>query len=111
VGVFSVANSPFQVYLLAGLGFAGYIFSKLDCPASPLLLGLILGPMMEENLRRALLISRGDPMVFLQSPISAFFLALTVLIVAISIMSAARHRAGAAARSAGAATLPKDDQA
>lgn len=84
IGVYSVANSAFQVSLLALLGVAGYLFAKLDCPASPLLLGLILGPMMEENLRRALLISRGDPMVFLTSPISATFLGLTVLVLVTS---------------------------
>lgn len=92
VGVFSVANSPFQVILFGLLGIAGYIFAKLDCPASPLLLGLILGPMMEENLRRSLLISRGDPSVFIESPISAAFLGLSVLIVMGTIFSAVRRR-------------------
>jgi putative tricarboxylic transport membrane protein len=87
IGVFSVANSPFHVFLLAGFGVVGYVLSKLDCPASPLLLGLILGPMMEENLRRALLISRGDPAVFVTSPISAAFLALAVMIVVGSVVS------------------------
>ncbi|WP_333827499.1 tripartite tricarboxylate transporter permease [Pararhodobacter sp.] len=92
IGVFSVANSPFQVMLLAGLGAVGYLLSKLDCPASPLLLGLILGPMMEENLRRALLISRGDPVVFLTSPVSALFLATAVLVVVLSVLSTIRHK-------------------
>lgn len=92
IGVFSVANSPFQVMLLGGLGAVGYVFSKLDCPASPLLLGLILGPMMEENLRRALLISRGDPTVFITSPVSALFLATAILVILFTVASGLRQR-------------------
>jgi TctA family transporter len=60
-------------------GVLGYIFSKLGCEPAPMLLAFILGPMMEEYLRRAMLISRGDPMVFLRRPISATLLALAVL--------------------------------
>ncbi|MSU90895.1 tripartite tricarboxylate transporter permease [Rhodobacteraceae bacterium 2CG4] len=92
VGVFSVANSPFHVMVLGGLGAVGYLLSKLDCPASPLLLGLILGPMMEENLRRALLISRGDFTVFLTSPVSAVFLGIAALVVVLTVVSGIRRR-------------------
>ncbi|MCE9681518.1 tripartite tricarboxylate transporter permease [Halomonas alkalisoli] len=93
IGVYSVSNSAFQLFLLAGLGGAGYLFAKLGCPASPLLLGLILGPMMEENLRRALLIGRGNPMVFLESPISAGILSLcAALLIMMIVMPLVRER-------------------
>ena len=61
IGVFSLNNSDFDVYLMVLFGFLGYVFRKLDCEPAPMLLGFILGPMMEEFLRRALLLSRGDP--------------------------------------------------
>jgi putative tricarboxylic transport membrane protein len=74
IGMFSVNNNPFDVYLMVGFGLAGYVFLKLKCEPAPLLIGFILGPLLEENLRRALLISRGDPTVFLTRPISLGFL-------------------------------------
>ncbi len=79
IGVFSLSNTEFDVYLMALFGLLGYIFVKLDCEPAPMLLGFILGPMMEEYLRRAMLLSRGDPLVFVQRPISATMLALAVL--------------------------------
>ena len=86
IGVYSLNNSPFEVILAAGFGLFGYVFSKLDCETAPLLLGFILGPMMEENLRRAMLLSRGDPTVFFTRPISLAMLMgaafLLLLIVA-----------------------------
>jgi putative tricarboxylic transport membrane protein len=86
VGVFSLNNTEFDVYLMALFGLLGYIFVKLDCEPAPMLLAFILGPLMEEYMRRALLLSRGDPMIFLQRPISATLLALGVLaIVAASL--------------------------
>ena len=60
IGAFSLANSEFDIYLMAGFGIAGYVFRKIETEPAPLLLAFILGPMMEENLRRALLLSRGD---------------------------------------------------
>ncbi len=77
IGVYSISNAWMDVLLAALFGFIGYVFIKLDCEPAPLLLGFVLGPMMEENLRRALLLSRGDPAVFVQRPIS-----LTLLIIA-----------------------------
>jgi putative tricarboxylic transport membrane protein len=77
VGVYSINNAAMDVLLAALFGFIGYVFIKFDMEPAPLLLGFVLGPMMEENLRRALLLSRGDPAVFFQRPIS-----LTLLIVA-----------------------------
>ena len=64
IGVFSLSNNPFDVLIMAIFGVLGYICVKLECEPAPLILGFILGPLMEENLRRAMLLSRGDPMVF-----------------------------------------------
>ena len=77
IGVYSISNAWMDVLLAALFGFIGYVFIKLECEPAPLLLGFVLGPMMEENLRRALLLSRGDPAVFFTRPIS-----LTLLIIA-----------------------------
>ena len=79
IGAFSLGNKVFDIYLLAGFGVLGYIFSKLKCEPAPLLLGFILGPMMEEYLRRALLLSRGDVTVLVTRPISATMLAIAVI--------------------------------
>jgi len=79
IGVFSLKNVEFDIFLMALFGVLGYIFMKLDCEPAPLLLAMILGPLMEENLRRALLLSRGDAMVFLERPISATLLAIGLL--------------------------------
>ena len=77
IGVYSISNQTMDVLLAAVFGFIGYSFIKLEMEPAPLLLGFVLGPMMEENLRRALLLSRGDPAVFFTRPIS-----LTLLIIA-----------------------------
>ncbi|MEY4263556.1 MAG: hypothetical protein RL373_124, partial [Pseudomonadota bacterium] len=69
IGVYSVNNTSFDIYLTAIFGILGYIFVKLECEPAPLLLGFVLGPMMEENFRRALLLSRGDYSVFLTRPL------------------------------------------
>jgi TctA family transporter len=79
IGVFSLNNRTFDIYLMALFGILGYLFAKLDCEGAPMLLGFILGPLMEEYLRRALILSRGDPMVFLTRPISGSMLALAVI--------------------------------
>jgi TctA family transporter len=79
IGVFSLNNNQFDIYLMALFGLLGYLFSKLGCEPAPMLLAFILGPMMEEYLRRAMLLSRGNPLVFVQRPISATLLAIAVL--------------------------------
>jgi putative tricarboxylic transport membrane protein len=79
IGVFSLRNSEFDVYMMALFGILGYVFSKLGCEPAPMLLAFILGPLMEEFLRRAMLLSRGDPLVFIQRPISATLLGIAVL--------------------------------
>ena len=83
IGVYSTKNSLFDVGEVAVFGVLGAIFLSLDFPVSPIVLGFVLGPMLEENFRRAMLLSRGDLMVFLTRPISAWFIgACTLLIVA-----------------------------
>ena len=90
VGVLSLSNAPFDVHLMAIFGVLGYLLIKLDCEPAPLLLGYILGPMMEEYLRRAMALSRGDPMIFLERPISAAMLALAVLAMVSVVLPAVR---------------------
>src|SRR5438105_5107742 len=86
IGAYSVDNKVFDVYEIAALSALGYVLLKLDCEPAPMVLGFILGPMMEENLRRAMMISFGDPAVFLTRPLSAAFLiAAAALLVAIAL--------------------------
>ncbi|HWP12739.1 MAG TPA: tripartite tricarboxylate transporter permease, partial [Ramlibacter sp.] len=96
IGVYSTNNNTFDVWMVGIFGFVGYLFIKLGCEPAPLLLGFILGPMMEENLRRALLLSRGTWGVFVTRPLSAGLLAaaaLLVVIVALPSIKAKRQEA------------------
>ena len=86
IGVYSVNNLDLDVYMTILFGVLGYLFLKLNCQPAPLILAFVLGPLMEENLRRALLISRGDPTVFLTRPISAAFLIAAILLLTIMII-------------------------
>lgn len=90
IGVYSLNNSGFEVALTALFGILGYFFLKAGCEGAPLLLGFVLGPLMEENLRRALLLSQGDATVFLTRPISAVLLALAAALLVIVVMPAVR---------------------
>ncbi|QDM20785.1 tripartite tricarboxylate transporter permease [Tardiphaga sp. vice154] len=92
IGVFSSSNNVFDIYLLAGLSLLGYIFIKLDCEPAPLILGFILGPMMEENLRRAMLISRGSASTFITQPISLSFLIASLVMLFVVIVPAVREK-------------------
>jgi TctA family transporter len=92
IGVYSLSNSPFDVVITASFGLIGYLFLKLDCEPAPLLLGFILGPMMEENLRRAMLLSRGDAMTFVTRPLSATLLAISLLLLIIIMLPAIRKK-------------------
>ena len=92
IGVFSLNNSEFDVLLMVVFGLFGYICAKLEAEPAPLMLGFILGPMMEEYLRRALLLSRSDPMVFLERPISATMLIMAALALAVVLMPALRKK-------------------
>ncbi len=100
IGIYSSNNVSFDVYLAAIFGILGIVWRLLGCSPVPMLLGFVLGPMMEENLRRALQVSDGDPSVFLTRPISLAFIIATVLILIVD---------GAAGRDAsGGATSPAD---
>ncbi len=88
IGVFSLSNQPFDVYLMVIFGGLGYVFRKLDCEPAPMLLGFILGPMMEEYLRRALLLSKGDPTVFFTRPISATMLTIAIVLLVVVLLPA-----------------------
>ncbi len=92
IGVYTLNNSTFDVFMTAGFAVVGYIFYKLSCEPAPLLLGFILGPMMEENLRRALLLSRGDWSTFVTRPLSAGLLAASLLMVIIVAMPSISKR-------------------
>jgi TctA family transporter len=91
IGIYSVNNSPFELYLTAVFGLVGFVWQRLDMPPAPMLLGFVLGPLMEENLRRALLISRGDPTVFVTRPISLGFIIATVLILIVMLAPAVKQ--------------------
>ncbi|WP_407185138.1 tripartite tricarboxylate transporter permease [Bradyrhizobium centrosematis] len=90
IGVFSLNNTSFDVYLMAIFGLLGYVFAKLKCEPAPMLLGFILGPMMEENLRRSLTLSRGDPLVFVKSPISVTMLIISLIALLLVLLPSFR---------------------
>jgi TctA family transporter len=93
IGLYTLNNNNFDVFMAAGFGVVGYVFYRLGCEPAPLLLGFILGPMMEENLRRALLLSRGDWTTFVTRPLSASLLiAALALVVIVSLPSIKRKR-------------------
>src|SRR5512137_49510 len=86
IGVYTVSNTSFDVMQTAVFGFLGVLFVKLECEPAPLLLGFVLGPMMEENLRRALLLSRGDPSVFVTRPLSLVMLLAAVALILLIVL-------------------------
>jgi putative tricarboxylic transport membrane protein len=88
IGVYSINNNPFDVYVTVVFGALGYLFFKSGCEPAPLVLGFILGPMMEENLRRAMLLSRGDPTVFFTRPLSATLLAMAAALLVLVALPA-----------------------
>jgi TctA family transporter len=85
IGLYSLQSSVLDVFLATGFGLLGYVFIKLGCEPAPLLLGFVLGPMLEDNFRRALTISRGDATVFLTQPISGALLAAAAALLVIVI--------------------------
>ena len=92
IGVYSVNNNAIDVYAMALFGLIGYVLLKLHCEPAPLLLGFIIGPMLEEYLRRAMLISRGDPTVFFTRPISATMLGLAALALVVVLLPSVRKK-------------------
>ena len=92
IGVYTIGNSPFAVLLAAFFGVLGYIFVQLECEPAPMILGFVLGPLMEDNLRRAMRISSGDPMIFVNRPISLGLLIAAAILVAIVALPAIRSK-------------------
>ncbi len=92
IGLYTLNNNNFDVYIAAGMGLVGYVFYKLGCEPAPLLLGFILGPMMEENLRRALLLSRGDWSTFATRPLSAGLLLAALGLIVVVMLPAIRNK-------------------
>ncbi len=92
IGVFSVNNSLFDVYAMAFFGVVGYVFRKLEVEPAPMLLAFILGPMMEEFLRRTLLFSKGDPSVLLTRPLSAGLLSIAAIMLLLVVLPAVRQK-------------------
>ena len=96
IGVYTLANNTFDVYIAVVFGFVGYLLTRIGCEPAPMLLGFVLGPLLEEYFRRALLIERGDFMVFVNRPISAGLLAIAALMIlslALPAISKARNKA------------------
>ncbi|WP_342132580.1 tripartite tricarboxylate transporter permease [Hydrogenophaga sp. OTU3427] len=92
IGLYTLNNSNLDVYMGVICGLAGYVFNKLKCECAPLLLGFILGPMMEENLRRTLLLSDGQWGTFLERPLAASLLAASLLLTVMVALPAVRRR-------------------
>ena len=92
IGLYTLNNSSFDVYAGALFAVVGYAFYKLGCEPAPLLLGFILGPMMEENLRRALLLSRGDWTTFMTRPLSAGLLVAALLMVVVVMLPSIKSK-------------------
>ncbi len=94
IGIYSTNNASFDVYIAGMFGVLGIAWRLLGCSPVPMLLGFVLGPMMEENLRRALQVSEGDPSVFITRPISLAFIVVSLLILAVMTLPAVKKRRG-----------------
>jgi putative tricarboxylic transport membrane protein len=92
IGIYSINNSPFDVGIAAAFGVVGYWLAKHDFEPAPLLLGFVLGPLMEENLRRAMLIARGDATVFFTRPISGVLLSIAIILLILAALPKIRRR-------------------
>jgi len=92
IGTYSINLNPYHIYAIAFFGILGYVLVKLGCEPAPLLLGFVLGPLLEEHLRRAMIISRGDPTVFLSRPISAGLLLAALAALAVAVLPAIRKK-------------------
>jgi putative tricarboxylic transport membrane protein len=92
IGVYSINNAPFDVVMTAVFGIIGYWLVKHDFEPAPMLLGFVLGPLMEENLRRAMLIARGDPSTFITRPISGGLIAVAVLLLVVALLPMIRAK-------------------
>jgi TctA family transporter len=86
IGVYSLNNLWTEVLFMAFFGALGYLFLKFGCEPAPLLLGFLLGPLMEVYMRRAMLLSRGDPLIFFQRPLSLSFLVLAAIVLVLVLL-------------------------
>jgi len=92
IGAYASSNSVFSVWLMLGWGALGYFFNKVGVQPAPMVLGFVLGPLLEENFRRAMLLSGGDPMVFVQRPISATLLLVAAILLLVLIFPAIQRK-------------------
>ncbi len=92
IGTFSINQNIYDVYAIAFFGIVGYLLIRFGCEPAPLLLGFVLGPLLEEHLRRAMIISRGDPSIFITRPISATLLLLAVGAVVLAVLPSIRKK-------------------
>jgi putative tricarboxylic transport membrane protein len=92
IGTFSINQNVYDIYAIAFFGIVGYLLIRFGCEPAPLLLGFVLGPLLEEHLRRAMIISRGDPSIFITRPISAALLLLAVTAVVIAVLPSIRKK-------------------
>jgi putative tricarboxylic transport membrane protein len=92
IGTFSINQNIYDIYAIAFFGIVGYLLIRFGCEPAPLLLGFVLGPLLEEHLRRAMIISRGDPMIFIERPISATLLAMALAAVVVAVLPSIRRK-------------------
>ncbi len=92
IGTFSLGLNAWDVFMIAIFGVLGYVLIKLGCEPAPLLLGFVLGPLLEDHLRRSLIISRGDPMIFIERPVSGVLLFLAVAAIVLTLLPAIRKK-------------------
>jgi TctA family transporter len=92
IGTYTIDSSSSDVVIMTVFGVIGYIFRKLDCEPAPLLLGLVLGPLLEENFRRAMELSNGDWLVFVTRPLSAAFLLASIALLALVTLPSIRRK-------------------
>jgi putative tricarboxylic transport membrane protein len=92
IGTYSTGNTVFDIWVMLLFGVLGVFFTKVGAEPAPFVLGFILGPLMEENFRRAMYLSRGDPMVFVERPISALLLAMAAALLVILVLPAVKRK-------------------
>ena len=92
IGTFSIGLNAWDVFAIAFFGILGYVLIKLGCEPAPFLLGFVLGPLLEDHLRRAMIISRGDPAIFIETPVSAVLLVLALAAIIIAVLPAIRQK-------------------
>lgn len=100
IGAYAIRNSIFDLYLMVGMGLFGYVLNRLRVPLAPVVLGLVLGPILEANYRQALILSAGEFDIFVSSIPAVLFLLLTLLVIGLEVRSALRHKRGTVTRAA-----------